>query len=173
METRQRGLSLIEVLVALVILVVGLVGVFNLHIISKRGSFESFQQTQASYYANDIVNRMRLNPSQLANYVGSYSGTPSIPTPACTGAALCTPAQTAIWDLYEWRATFIGQAETVAAKNVGGLDTATGCITMNGNTVSVVMVWRGIRATSDSQNFPDCGTSSDRRRVFSIQTVII
>ncbi|MCG9730001.1 type IV pilus modification protein PilV [Shewanella sp. Isolate13] len=173
METREKGLSLIEVLVALVILTVGLVGVFNLHIISKRGSFESFQQTQASYFANDIVNRMRLNPEQLASYVGNYSGTPSIPTPACTGAALCTPAQTATWDLYEWRAAFIGQAETVGTQNVGGLDTPTGCITINGNTVSVVIAWRGIRSTSDSGKLPDCGSSSDRRRVYSIQTVII
>jgi len=64
----QRGFSLIEVLVALVILVIGLIGIFNLHIVAKRGSFESFQQTQASYYANDIINRMKLNRTQLASY---------------------------------------------------------------------------------------------------------
>ena len=64
----QRGFSLIEVLVALVILVIGLIGIFNLHIVAKRGSFESFQQTQASYYANDIINRMKLNRTQLGNY---------------------------------------------------------------------------------------------------------
>ncbi|WP_428613604.1 type IV pilus modification PilV family protein, partial [Shewanella sp.] len=51
MVKRGKGFSLIEVMVSLVILVIGLIGIFNLHVVSKRGSFESFQQTQASYYA--------------------------------------------------------------------------------------------------------------------------
>lgn len=77
----QQGFSLIEVLVALVILVIGLIGIFNLHIIAKRGSFESFQQTQASYYASDIINRMKLNPTQLASYHGDYAGAKTAITP--------------------------------------------------------------------------------------------
>lgn len=79
----QRGFSLIEVLVALVILVIGLIGIFNLHIVAKRGSFESFQQTQASYYANDIINRMKLNRTQLDSYAGEYTGAPSSVAKVC------------------------------------------------------------------------------------------
>jgi len=179
MHAKVKGFSLIEVMVSLVILVIGLIGIFNLHIVAKRGSFESFQQTQASYYANDIINRMKLNPSQLLTYGGSvgvgkkYTGTPSIPTPECIDGAICSQAQMAAWDLYEWRAAFTGEAEVVNSKNVGGLDTPTACISVNGNTVTVVMSWRGIRSTSDSKAFEGCGDTSDRRRVYSIQTVII
>ncbi len=173
MVKRGKGFSLIEVMVSLVILVIGLIGIFNLHVVSKRGSFESFQQTQASYYANDIINRMKLNPSQLATYAGTYSGAPTLPNPACTGVALCSPSQTVAWDLYEWRSAFIGAAEVVGGQNVGGLDTPTACVTVNGNTVNVVMAWKGIRATSDAGSSGDCGTASNRRRLYSIQTVII
>lgn len=179
MSPKRNGFSLIEVMVSLVILVIGLIGIFNLHIISKQGSFESFQQTQASYYANDIINRMKLNPSQLTSYgtssgVGSkYSGIPSIPSPACKGTAICSPAQMAAWDLYEWRASFIGEAEIVNTQNVGGLDVPTACILIIGNNVTVVMSWKGIRSTSDSEQYDGCGDTSDRRRVYSIQTVII
>jgi type IV pilus assembly protein PilV len=179
MSGKSKGFSLIEVMVSLVILVVGLIGIFNLHIVAKRGSFESFQQTQASYYANDMINRMKLNSSQIASYGASsgigttYSGTPSVPGTACTGVATCSPAQMTAWDLYEWRAAFIGQAEVLNSQNVGGLDTPTACILVNGNDVTIVMSWKGIRSTSDSKAFAGCGDASDRRRVYSIQTVII
>ncbi|MCL1141469.1 type IV pilus modification protein PilV [Shewanella gaetbuli] len=179
MSAKEDGFSLIEVMVALVILVIGLIGIFNLHIVAKKGSFDSFQQTQASYYANDIINRMRLNASQLNAYgtsgsVGSiYSGTPTVPGTSCNGTATCSPAEMAAWDLYEWRAAFTGEAEVVNSKNVGGLDSPTACILVNGNDVTVVISWQGINSLSDSTLFAGCGTSNDRRRVYSIQTVII
>lgn len=178
----QRGFSLIEVLVALVILVIGLIGIFNLHIVAKRGSFQSFQQTQASYYANDIINRMKLNRTQLASYKGNYSGSKiAIPpaSPACEGATLCTPTQLVAWDLYEWRSAFSGEDEIiVGTQNVGGLDTPSACIQVTGNDVLVVIAWRGIRKTAiDSSKIvdtsPKCGADKENRRIFSIKTVII
>ncbi len=178
MEKNEKGMSLIEVMVALIVLVIGLVGIFNLHIVAKRGSFESFQQTQASYYANDIINRMKLNRSQLATYVGTYSGTPTTVT-ACEGTINCSPTEMANWDLFEWRSAFIGTAEVVGSQNVGGLDTPTACVELNGNIVTVVMVWRGIRETKIGTDSPiidtttPCAASKENRRIFSIQTVII
>ncbi|MCE9678010.1 type IV pilus modification protein PilV [Shewanella sp. AS1] len=177
MIKREKGMTLIEVMVSLIILVIGLVGIFNLHIVAKRGSFESFQQTQASYYANDIINRMRLNPSQLANYAGTYPGSPSGTAPtACTGtAADCSFAEMKDWDLYEWQSLFSGAAEVAGGNNVGGLDTPTACITVAANTVTVVMAWKGIRETKITEADVDtsCAATTVNRRVFSIQTVII
>ncbi|SQH75666.1 Type IV pilus modification protein PilV [Shewanella benthica] len=183
----KRGFSLIEVMVALVILVVGLVGVFNLHIIAKRGSFESFQQTQASYLTNDIINRMKLNRTQLSSYAGTYNGGQTKPAKSCdvaVGAAvICTNAETRLWDLYQWELQFGGGSERVNGRNVGGLDTATACIRVqNTGTVLVVMTWKGIRAVSDgTKNAADafigaCGDEGyemKRRRAYSINTVII
>lgn len=174
-----KGFSLIEVLVALVILVIGLIGIFNLHIVAKRGSFESFQQTQASYYANDIMNRMRLNRSELASYVGTYSGLVAKPAKSCdvkVGASvICSPAETRLWDLYQWEQSLLGSAEIVGTQNVGGLEAPTACITVNGTTVAVVVAWRGIQAGSGTNYInSDCGsTLGDRRRVLSLTTVII
>lgn len=174
MKYQRNGFSLIEVMVALVILVIGLIGIFNLHIVAKRGSFESFQQTQASYFANDMINRMKLNISQLANYAGTYSGTLSAPSPDCKGVNLCTPAQVAAWDKYEWEQALFGSAETVGSQKVGGLDAPIACIIRNGSAVSVIVTWRGIRATSDGIGALSCGstTANNRRRAFSVNTVI-
>ncbi len=173
MSAKRNGFSLIEVMVSLVILTVGLIGIFNLHIMSKQGSFESFQQTQASYYANDIVNRMRLNRSQLANYVGTYSGTPTAAALACEGANICSPAQLVDWDIYEWQSAFTGEAEKVGTTNVGGLSDVTSCIELATDTVTVTMSWRSLRETSDSGDATSCGTGSNKRRLFTIETVII
>ncbi|WP_372869763.1 type IV pilus modification protein PilV [Shewanella sp.] len=172
MNKFRNGFSLIEVMVALVILVVGLIGIFNLHIVSKRGSFESFQQTQASYYANDIINRMKLNPTQLATYAGTYSGVPTTVTKQCQGAVVCSSSEMANWDLYEWQTLFNGNAEKVGTQSVGGLDSPTACVVVNGNNVSVTMAWKGIRETSIESGANDCGSSTSNRRLFLVQTVI-
>lgn len=175
MSSKRNGFSLIEVMVSLVILVIGLIGIFNLHIVSKQGSFESFQQTQASYLASDILNRMRLNSSQLAQYASGspYSGNPSTVSQSCEGGTLCSPAQMALWDIFEWQSSFTGASEVINNNNVGGLDSATGCIAINGNVVTVTMSWKAIRSSSDAGDVNACGTASDKRRIYSIQTVII
>ncbi|MFV7769299.1 type IV pilus modification protein PilV [Shewanella marisflavi] len=181
MVKRGKGFSLIEVMVSLVILVIGLIGIFNLHVVSKRGSFESFQQTQASYYANDIINRMRLNPSEVGEYAGEYTGVLGTQPTACSGTAVCSTTAMKSWDLYEWQSLFSGAAEVVGGNNVGGLDSPVACITVSKNpvtlvnAVTVVMVWRGIRETTISAASVDASCASDKenRRVFSIQTVII
>ncbi|UJF23088.1 type IV pilus modification protein PilV [Shewanella sp. OMA3-2] len=182
MQVKVKGFSLIEVMVSLVILVIGLIGIFNLHIVAKQGSFESFQQTQASYYANDIVNRMRMNPSELNNYEGTYNGGTSAPTKACDvgigGNTICTNIETRLWDIYQWERSFQGENEKSSGANVGGLDSTTACININDRDVTVVMTWRGIRASTDglsegSTFAKSCGTSSNRRRALVINTAIL
>ncbi|MBT1443517.1 type IV pilus modification protein PilV [Shewanella sp. JM162201] len=180
MKKYGKGFSLIEVMVALVILVVGLIGIFNLHTVAKQSSFESFQQTQAAYYINDIVSRMRLNKGVLISYRGIFNGGTAAPTKACVGAAAqCTHTETVAWDLYQWRLMFSGGAEKSGTTNVGGLDTPEACIYVNGSDVQVVMTWRGIRETSDATKsgainaFCEFSKTGNNRRVFLINTIII
>lgn len=180
MKKYGNGFSLIEVMVALVILVIGLIGIFNLHTVAKQSSFESFQQTQAAYYINDIISRMRLNKELLSEYSGTYKGGTTAPSKACVGAdVVCTLSETAAWDLYQWRLMFSGGAEKSGSQNVGGLDTPEACIDIDGNDVQVVMTWRGIRETSDATTTAgindDCTieTEGDNRRVYLINTIII
>lgn len=175
----QRGFSLIEVLVALVILVIGLIGIFNLHIIAKRGSYESFQQTQASYYANDMINRMKLNRAQILDYEGQYTGGLSKPSKSCDvavgAASLCSSGETNVWDLYQWEQGLMGAAEVVGTQNVGGLDSPTACIEVDDTTVTVAIAWRGIgEGAGTSYSKSECGKDlGTRRRIFVLSTVII
>ncbi|MFQ6371298.1 type IV pilus modification protein PilV [Shewanella sp. YIC-542] len=177
MKNKSKGFSLIEVMVALVILVIGLIGIFNLHIVAKRASFESFQQTQAAYLANDILNRMKLNRSVINDYVGDYgvlSGE-STPTSCDDAAVTCAPADMAAWDIYQWRWLFSGGAEVSSdSVNVGGLDSTMACIAVAGNTVTVAVAWKGLQKTAGtSDKSSTCGaTLGDKRRLYVLTTMV-
>jgi type IV pilus assembly protein PilV len=76
---RDRGFTLIEALVALLVLSIGLLGVAALQLTSLRSNHSSSLRSQATLLAYDIVDRMRAN--QNAAMAGSYdialSATPS------------------------------------------------------------------------------------------------
>jgi type IV pilus assembly protein PilV len=87
---RQRGLSLIEVLVAMVILSLGLLGMAGLQAAGLRTSQSSFYRAQAAQYAEDMAERMRANLGQATNYAIAMNAT----APTC--AAICA-ADTTDW----------------------------------------------------------------------------
>jgi type IV pilus assembly protein PilV len=57
----SKGVSLIEVLVAVIILAFGLLGLAGLQSVSLRNNNSAMLRTQATYLAQDIVDRMRVN----------------------------------------------------------------------------------------------------------------
>lgn len=76
---RQAGVTLVEVLVTAVIISVGLLGVAALHLTSLKNSTESTYRSKATWFANDIIERMRANNSaaQSQAYVIAYGATVS------------------------------------------------------------------------------------------------
>ena len=61
-----RGMSLIEVMVALLVLAVGLLGIAAMQSLALRGGQSSLETSQAIMQANSIIEAMRANPT--ANY---------------------------------------------------------------------------------------------------------
>lgn len=59
--SRQRGMSLIEALVALLILSIGLLGVAGLQMQALRSNHGAHLRSQATVLAHDIADRMRAN----------------------------------------------------------------------------------------------------------------
>ena len=103
---RVAGFSLIEVLIALVILSVGLLGIAAMVSVSLKAKDSSYMQTQATSLAQNILDRMRANhgAAETGNYNTSFSTTYLSP-PACVGSGItCSPAQMATFDLADWKA---------------------------------------------------------------------
>lgn len=99
----QGGFTLLEALVALVILTVGLLGVASLVGNSVRTNHASFLRAQAAYHAGNMADRMRANTNAVI--AGNYDGAGYIgagTAPACDAAAPCSPAQLATRDTILW-----------------------------------------------------------------------
>ncbi|RBP29195.1 type IV pilus assembly protein PilV [Marinobacter pelagius] len=58
---RASGFSLIEVLIAVVILAIGLLGVAAVQVVSLQQTNNSYLQTKANLHAQNIAERIRLN----------------------------------------------------------------------------------------------------------------
>lgn len=144
-QRRSAGFSLIEVLIALVILSVGLLGIAAMVSVSLKSKDSSYYQTQATALAQSILDRMRANRSQVA--VGSYninfSGTTT--AQACLGsAAACTPAQIATSDLYDWRYNITNTFPSSSTVTASGKITSVAVGTSTQVTISIR--WSDARA---------------------------
>ena len=121
---RMAGFTLLEVLVALVVLSIGLLGLSGLQTTSLRNNHAAFLRSQATLLNNDIADRMRANrdSATAGNYNIDYAGTPTVVS--CVGS--CSAVQVAQIDVAEWRAYVerlpddrAGRRTEVEARRVG------------------------------------------------------
>ncbi len=192
-RVRSRGFTLIEALLALFVLSIGVLGAIAMQKVAKEGGFDALQRTTAAHLAQDIIERMRANPDQLALYATPAGGlggggmsaaltaAATVP-PNCTTTA-CTPDQMALRDLIEWEQALDGfqEVSVTAGGNLlsGGLVSPTGCVTPSAaGAVTVAIAWRGL-ARQDDDVVNACGSGLGRygngdefRRVLLINTFV-
>jgi prepilin-type N-terminal cleavage/methylation domain-containing protein len=79
----QKGLSLIEILVAVIILATGLLGQASLQMLSLKNAAISGYHSHATILADNLLERMHINRDNVANYVGLVNAScPSTATAA-------------------------------------------------------------------------------------------
>jgi type IV pilus assembly protein PilV len=142
LQSGQQGISLIDALIALVIFSVGLLAVAALQSVSKQSNYEAMQRTNASVYAYDLIERMRMNSDALADYLGDTILTDThTPCTSCT-----TVSAVAANDLYEWKGMVLGETEKDSADaSVGGLVNPSVCLSGPGTRgeYTLAIAWRG------------------------------
>jgi len=97
---RQTGFTLLEVLVAMVVLSVGLLGLAGLMASSMRNSSGAYHRTQAVWLSYDIADRMRAN-RQLVPVTNALANNYAFNNLA-TGAIPASGAPIAQTDLNQW-----------------------------------------------------------------------
>lgn len=120
--TLQRGISLIEVLITIVILAIGLLGISALQITSMRNQNDSYARSLAVQQAGDMAERMQANEAGVT--AGNYNNISTTPADPNCFASGCTAAQMAQYDAYEWNtdnaALLSNGAGTVAGPDAAG-----------------------------------------------------
>jgi type IV pilus assembly protein PilV len=97
--SRQRGFTLVESLVAMVVISVGMLGIAAMYVEGLRASRTSVYRTIAIELASDLADRIRANATALGAYAGAGANNNCV-----NGGADCTPAQLAADDLFWWNA---------------------------------------------------------------------
>ena len=143
---RQQGFTLLEVLVAMVIVSIGLVGLAGLMMTSAKNNQSAYYRSQASWLGYDIIDRMRANRTSAQNgdYSISYQTAPS------SGNAM------AQLDLSQWKT----ELQTA-------LPDGDGQITFPNGVATVQVRWDDSRGLGVSTNANNAGNSA---QTISIQT---
>lgn len=132
---RQRGFSLVEVLIALVVMSVGMLGIAGLYVQGMQAGRTSMLRHHAVTLAGDIADRIRANPTAAGAYDHRANAT-GTDNSCVSGGISCTPAQMAANDIFVW------QAQADATLPAGDVD-----VTFNAalggvpNTYVILVTW--------------------------------
>ncbi len=104
-RTRAAGFTLIEVMVALIVLVLGVLGAAAMTLSAIRDSKQSGLRSQASALAYELGDLMRMSPGEEVTFKGPA---PTASVPGCWAGTGCSPAEMAKNNYFEWRAKLTG-----------------------------------------------------------------
>lgn len=109
---RQEGVSMLEILIALLITTIGLLGFAGLQSRALMATEDTYQRTQATSIAQEMIERMRMNGitgetqsyafGAVAAYTNAANWSGTIPTKSCY-ASSCSVDDMALYDIGEIR----------------------------------------------------------------------
>ena len=131
----QQGMTLIEILVASVVMGFGLLGVAALQLSTAKVATESLSRSQVVMLAEFIADRIRSNTAGESSYRGlscDASGCNRTPIETCDETA-CTASEIAAKDADQWQRELAGSASY--------LSSVTGTLALDANNVWTVRVF--------------------------------
>ena len=91
----HKAFSMVEMLVAVVVLAVGLLGIAALHVTTLRSGGSAISRMQAVNLASDLADRIRANKSAKVDYEGPGANNDCLTNP-------CGPDDMAASDVFIW-----------------------------------------------------------------------
>ena len=119
---KNTGFTLIEVLIAVVLLAGGLLGLAALQAASLKNNQSAYNRSQATQLAYDMADRIRANPTEANNLAASVyvATTTATAQSSCKISPGCTPALMAQNDRAEWNANIITALGSLGTGSVTG-----------------------------------------------------
>jgi type IV pilus assembly protein PilV len=122
----QQGVTLVEAMIALLVISVGLLGIASLQITAMSQNTSSLNHSQAVWYAYNMSDRVRANIEVIDNYDGVDT---SLGYAQNCMASSCDNAQMLAADATDWA--------TMVSNLPGGL----GIITSNADGLLITVMW--------------------------------
>jgi type IV pilus assembly protein PilV len=122
----QHGFSMLEVLIAVFVISLGLLGLAGLQSVSLKNNASASQRTIATQLAYDMSDRMRANMVSVLTgdyHYGTYkvAGVAGVNTASCVSVTGCTNTQLAQEDVYEWNQQICAQLPQSSACTGAGV----------------------------------------------------
>jgi len=173
-QSTNKGFTLLETLIAFVVLTVGLLGAVALQAQAKQASYDSLQRAAALNLANDIIGRIAANDTAAAMAIYNtniiYTDPENINNVAACLNSQCTDAALANFDIEQWKKAI------KAKEGTGTLSDATICITPTINAsqvdLNVIVTWLGRQQIKQSVANAACGSTSTNRKMVSLNRFI-
>ena len=126
LKQSQQGLTLVEAMIALLVISIGLLGIASLQLTAMNQNASSLNHSQAVWIAYNMSDRIRANISEFNNYNGI--DTTNNYAQDCMTAA-CSNAQMRVADAADW------------STMIGNLPGGRGIITNNADGLLVTVMW--------------------------------
>lgn len=135
----ERGISLLEVLISLLILSLGALGFAGLQLKGLKTTEDANYRAHATLIAQDAIERILSNPGQITDYLTSnYPATaPGTAPPSNCVGSICSASTMAAWDIahLSWTAANALPAGRIMAGT---------CPFNGGNSQCVTVSWNGM-----------------------------
>lgn len=149
----SSGFTLLEVLVALLILAIGLLGLAGLQFSALRGNTQSYERSQALALINELFDRMRAHRVSAAEGRFNLEPFEDRGSPADCEQAPCTPEEAAEFELAQWlqrlSETLPGATASIQQKCAPDIP----CVQRS--TLVVRVLWDENRAAVSDASCPD------------------
>jgi type IV pilus assembly protein PilV len=152
---QQRGVTLIEVMVTVLVLSIGLLGMAALQARLQKSEVEAYQRSQALLLLSDMANRLAVNRSNAAGYPAAISS---------VGAGMNCPTSSATLlqqDASEWCRLLQGASERLDGSSVGTLLGGRGCVEqLSAGEYLITVAWQGLTPLTAPPAGVACGSGS-------------
>ncbi len=139
-RSSQRGVSLIESMVAIVVMALGILGILGVQMRTLSDTQTGVRRAQAIRLIDDLSERMKVNPNALGNlssYVLGWGATG--PASADCKAVACDADNLAKYDITQWRQSVVN---TLPLADVNIFTVADETDPLNRRQLGVMISWR-------------------------------
>ena len=160
-QFQSQGFTLLEVMIAMVVFSIGLLGLAGLQALGIQNNQTAFNRTIAMQQAYNMVDRMRNNVDAVI--AGSYSFDSSVGTVTDCNTTACNAATIAASDKNEWNTnnkTLLPQGRGIVFED----PTQT-------NRYVVCVMWNELKIPTASLVEPDCIAAYDPKTNYKFYTV--